>query len=88
MVSFFILSDFLKIIFLKVCYQGSCMNSDLVLGPENENIKNSLLEYNCTVNPCLNGGTCVPVSLYFVCQCPNAYTGKELFKSFFFFIIV
>ena len=59
-----------------MCFEGSCLDSELVLGPSQiENLENSLLQYNCTTNPCLNGGTCVPISLYFLCECPNAFTG-------------
>ena len=33
---------------------------------------------NCVVNPCLNGGTCLPVSTTgdYQCKCPPGFQGK------------
>ncbi|CAF1035730.1 unnamed protein product [Adineta ricciae] len=31
----------------------------------------------CAVNPCLNGGQCIPSGQGFVCNCPETYTGNR-----------
>ena len=32
---------------------------------------------NCTLNPCLNDGTCVEANDTFSCECPNGLTGTR-----------
>ena len=49
----------------KVCQQGNCVNS--VVLPK---------KLPCSSNPCLNGGTCVPINQLYLCRCAPKYTGK------------
>lgn len=37
----------------------------------------------CASNPCLYGGTCIPVSDDFICQCRGQYTGQRYVCMFF-----
>ena len=47
--------------------QGKCVSNKI--------IKQFNSSINCSSKPCLNGGTCLFVSNFFICFCPYGYNG-------------
>jgi hypothetical protein len=54
----------------KVCFDGQYV-------PSNSTILQNLPSNACLNNPCLNGGSCNPVFKFFICTCPQAFTGQK-----------
>ena len=54
------------------------VNGDIFLSMIVEFSINITMEYySCDGSECLNGGTCLPIDYYFLCECPEGYFGDN-----------
>jgi hypothetical protein len=55
-----------------MCFEGNCVNASSVSAA----LTNSI--FKCQENTCLNGGTCIPISEFYICNCAPGYAGLKI----------